>query len=187
MTLILCWAGFGYWQTIMPAFSARTAATFAEPLPDGTYVAAAANVKPLTPWFPVTVIESDVQSVRGPQARPVTLSVDERLFAYLGWPGYVGTDRNAEGGLSLWDQRYAQITKLVAINDPAQFDQASAHTPFGPIDAFVLQDKGDYWQWHGHFGYGAGERYPQFSPGQFSPVTWAVFYLPDGYVLAVRR
>ena len=153
VTLVLAWAGYSYTHDWMPtsggAFSGWTAHAFAEPLPDGTYVASAGG-RDQTPWFPVDPIKDDVTRVLGPNPRAVTLSVDERLFSYLPWPGYTWDDLG--GSLAHSFERVAEVRKLEGIRDPAAFADASRHTAYGPIDIFVLKISDGGWVWVAPYG-----------------------------------
>ena len=189
VTLVLAWAGYSYTHDWMPAsggaFSSWTAHAFAEPLPDGTYVASAGG-RDQTPWFPVDPIKDDVTRVLGPNPRAVTLSVDERLFSYLPWPGYTWDDLG--GSLAHSFERVAQVRTLAGIRDPAAFADASRHTAYGPIDIFVLKISDGGWVWVSHMGYNHLDAVITFQPAQFDRATWFVDdQLPGGYVVAVRR
>jgi hypothetical protein len=148
-----------------------------EPLPGGRQPAYAPHLPPMR-WFPVTPVRRAVTEVLGPDAAPRTLSYDERLFAYLPWPGYIAVDRTAAGSVTRWDDRHAALVRLAAVTDPATFAQASAHTEFGRIDLFVLRRSGVDWVW----------RDVRFHPGQFDPAVFTVVTdLPENTVLAVRE
>jgi hypothetical protein len=176
----VCYSYSGTWLPGAGAPSAHYAAeAHQEPLPGGGYprYAGSAPGKRPTP-FPAYPIRDSVERVLGPDPRRVSLSMDERLYAYLPWPGYIGTSRGASGSLSLWDRRKAEIQRLTETTDPASFADASAHTRFGPIDIFVLRRDGNRWMWNDQ----------AFTPGQFDPTKWMVdTSLPDDVVVAVRR
>jgi hypothetical protein len=181
VAVALAWVCYNYGGAWLPGTNMPTSHYAAdiqqEPLPDGGYsrFALAAG---RTPWFPVGPVQKSVEKVLGPNPHKVTLSVDERLFAYLPWPGYVTTSRAASGSMVLWDDRVAGLRRLAATTDPAAFAHDSAHTRFGPIDIFVLKRVGDYWTW----------RDVKFSASQFDPAVWAVdTSLPEDTVVAVRR
>jgi hypothetical protein len=192
LALLLGWTAFGYWNewrplTQPPAVQTPSSppdwpanyTTFAhiEPLPDGRLPAHAPRA-PVTRWFPVDPIRQAVRDVLGPNARPRTLSYDERLFAYLPWPGFIAVDRTAAGTLTRWDDRHATLVRLAGLTDPAVFAQTSAHTRFGRIDLFVLRRDGERWRWKDVY----------FQPGQFDRATFAIVTgLPEGTVLAIRH
>ncbi|WP_067489251.1 arabinofuranosyltransferase [Actinomadura hibisca] len=199
LAVLVAWTGVEMWRTWLPgappsggageefqisATLTPNSATraFTEPLPDGNY-------SPFAPeglragWFPAGPVAEQVRSVLGPGARPVTLSVDERLFAVMPWPGYVGVDRSASGSTTHWYSRVRALKKLARVSDPARFAAASARTPFGGIDAFVLRRKGPHWEWT---AYGHPTRV-RFTPGQFASPAFARADLPNGLVMAVRR
>jgi hypothetical protein len=155
---------------------------FLEPLPDGSYPRFA-PARNRVPWFPTDTIIADVQSVLGPRAAPVTVSSSERLFAIQPWPGYIGVGAKAAAATSNWTARFHALLELSRVTNPVAFAQASAHTRFGPIDAFVLSNTGRYWYWT-PLDYDGTVR---FTPAQFSSPAFRVFSdLPDGVVLAVR-
>lgn len=183
LAVALGWTATTFTSSWMPSTSGGTPATtkvaaaaHAEPLPGGGYPRyAPAQGRPL--WFPVTPIERAVEGVLGPDARPVTLSIDERIFACLPWPGYVAVDPTVNSTLSRFPDRYAEIQRLTTITDPAAFAGASANTRFGPIDVFVLWKRPDGLAW----------RDQKFTRAQFAPRYWGVFDLPTGILVAVRR
>ncbi len=192
LAVLLAWTGFTYWNTWMPGRGGSTSGISAaprpwpanytvyahvEPLPDGRLPRYAPE-RPVTRWFPVDPIRRAVARVLGPHAAPQTLSYDERLFAYLPWPGYIAVDRTAAYTPTRWDDRHAALVRLAAITDPAAFARASAHTAFGRIDLFVLRRSGTEWVW----------RDVRFRPRQFAPASFAIVAdLPEDTVLAIRR
>ncbi|HET6214666.1 MAG TPA: hypothetical protein VFE14_17505, partial [Micromonosporaceae bacterium] len=171
-----------YGNSWMPGTFAPTAhytvQAHTEPLPDGTYPKFA-PAGGRTAWFPVQPIQRAVEGALGPDPRRVTLSNDERLFAFLPWPAYLGISRGASGSFELWDQRMAEVRRLAATSDPAAFARDSAHTKFGPIDIFVLTKQPDGgWMW----------RDQRFSRSQFDTTQWTIVDdLPVNVVVTVRR
>ena len=148
-----------------------------EPLPRGGYPRYA-PVGDRSPWFPVFEVRGAVEGVYGPGARRMSLSYDERLYVYTTWPGYTTMTRGGAGALIRWYERLAEVQRLAATTDPAEFTRASAGTKFGAIDVFVLRADGDAWR--------LGDI--AFHRAQFDPAAWAVFdTLPSGTVVAVRR
>jgi hypothetical protein len=199
LCLLVLWTAVVSWQAWMPGGPA-TASGLYEPavsttpneatnafttaLPDGSYPSFG-PVSLRQPWFPVDPIEADVRSVLGPSASPVTLSASEELFAYVNWPGYIGVAMAAAGTNTDWPARHAALQRLSRVTGPAAFADASAHTPFGPIDVFILQGGSKHWTW-APTDSSAGAI--SFSPAQFSRRTFTVFTgLPGHIVVAVRR
>jgi hypothetical protein len=178
LALALAWAADTFTVTWLPEHGNRYAvAAHTEPLPDGGYPRYA-PAQGRRGWFPAEPVRQVVEGELGPDPRPVTLAVDDRLFAYLPWPGYLDNDRTAGSTLSRWDERYAQVRSLADVADPDRFAAASAGTRFGPIDVFVLRAAADGWRW----------RDQRFNPAQFAAEHWAVRSgLPGGIVVAVRR
>jgi len=124
--------------------------------------------------------------VYGPGVRRVSLSVDDRLYAYLPWPGYLSTDRI--GLFIKWDERYAELRRLAGIDDPAAFASASGTTAFGPIDIFILKADGAAWTWSASLGYNAPTGTVSFTPAQFDQAHWVIRDdLPEHIVVAMRR
>ncbi|MFA1537985.1 arabinofuranosyltransferase [Actinomadura monticuli] len=183
---LIGWSAFTYWHSWTPPTSdvaaaggTRRYATLAhtEPRPDGG-LPRYAPARPTTRWFPVTPIRNAVAGVLGADAAPRTLSYDERLFAYLPWPGYIAVDRTAASSTTLWDDRHAALAALAAIPDPDAFAAASANTRFGRIDVFVLRAaSASSWVW--------GD--VRFRPAQFAPTHFTVRTLPNDTVVAIRR
>jgi Arabinofuranosyltransferase N terminal/Arabinofuranosyltransferase A C terminal len=149
----------------------------AERLPDGTLTRFAPPEQYLHSLFPTIVIERVVTSELGARARPVVLAYDQRLFAFLPYYGYTSTDRVSANTLLRWDDRAAEIKRLAAITDPAQFAAASRNTAFGPIDVFVLRATGAQWRW----------KSVSFSPGSFEGGAFSIEHLPGNAVVAVRK
>jgi hypothetical protein len=181
LAVALTWVCYAYSGAWLPGTGIPTAHYAAEahlePLPGGGYprfAPAAARTAP----FPAYAVRDSVTRVLGSDPRRVTLTIDERLFAFVPWPGYTTTSRGASGSLALWDARAAEVHRLTTITDPAEFAQDSAHTRFGPIDIFVLHRDGTAWTW----------RDQRFNPSQFASQSWVVDTgLPDDVVVAIRR
>ncbi len=196
LCLLIAWTAVGLWQAWIPGGPPAangptvpspndTISAFKYPLPDGRYP----RFRPPTqrdPWFPVGPIEADVNSVDGPDALPVTLSVSEQLFAYVRWPGYAAVWDTSAGATTQWRSRYAALAQLSRITNPASFAGRSAHTPFGAIDVFILQRGQSHWTWRPRGS--VREKTVVFTSSQFDPAAFAVFTnLPDHIVVAVRR
>ncbi|MCW2884330.1 MAG: hypothetical protein JWL58_1192 [Streptosporangiaceae bacterium] len=136
------------------------------------------------PWFPTTPIQKAVEGVLGAGAAPRTLSYSEELFAFLPWKGYIGTDRGSSYGPVKWDARFAELNRIVAIKDPAQFAQASKTIGFGAIDVFILHREGADLVWRPLRSPGV----LRFSPQQFGATDFVVVNdLPQNTVVAIRR
>lgn len=199
LCLLITFTGFTVWQGWMPGGPGKpgrlvqpsvsttlnsASRAFTTPLPDGSYSAVAPpGVR--GKWFPTAPIQKDVESVLGPDAEPVTLSSSEDLFAFVSWPGYIAVHAGAAGTNTNWPARYAALTKLSRVTDPSAFNTASAHTAFGPIDVFILRaPRPGHWTWTPA---ATTEPAVSFTPAQFAASDFAVFTLPDNYVVAVRR
>jgi hypothetical protein len=177
LAIVLAWTAATFTTTWMPPKSQYAMDAQIEPLPGGGYPKYAPK-DGRRAWFPATQVAQAVEGVLGPHPRRVTLSVDDRLFAYLPWPGYLDNARTAAATLSHWDERFAEIKRLVATKDPQAFATASHNTKFGPIDIFVLSKTTDGWAWGSQ----------RFTPAQFAPQYWTVIDgLPSNIVVAIRR
>jgi hypothetical protein len=183
-------AMFVVWQVWTPSpIGASDAA--AHPTPGDANFAALAHAEPLpngelprfhpknttVPWFPTTPIKTAVERRLGPEARPLTVSANEKLFAFLPWPAYVAVARLSSNTYTHWDDRVAELRTLSRLTDPAAFAAASGATRFGRIDVFVLNGHASYWGW--------GPL--QFNPRLFNAAYWWVEQLPNSIVVAVRR
>ena len=87
------------------------------------------------PTYPASTTDQAALAIiahRHDQTR--TLASEERLFAYVSWPAYMGVDRTASGTLTRWDDRHAELKRLAQITDPKEFARVSANTQFGRID-----------------------------------------------------
>jgi hypothetical protein len=192
VALLVAWAGYSFSKDWMPGSGGRysdfTQLALREPRTDANRPYADAPVVPVE-YFPVDAIRSTVERVYGASANThVSLSADERLYAYLPWPGYSLTERAAAPARARIDDRYAEITKLVQTKDPAAFTSASANTAFGPIDVFVLRKGESGWEYLKNYGW--GDRYfnEVFSPSQFSSSDWTVTDITgSNFVVIIRR
>lgn len=184
LALTMAWAGAQYTVKWMPQRDAEmftgpryAAGAHIDPLPDGSYSRYAPQDERRT-WFPVGPIEQAVEKVKGPNPRLVTLTYDERLFAFVPWPGYVSIPIEGAGSLSRWHERRAEVTRLSQTTEPEAFAKASAATRFGPIDIFVLKSTPEGLAWDNL----------RFNRGQFAPEHWTVIDdLPENAVVAVRK
>lgn len=128
-------------------------------------------------WFPATQIDQVLRRTAGSDRALVTLSADERLYAFFPLPGYLSVSRNSAPTLSRWSDRRAEIVRLAGLHDPAALADAAGRTAFGPIDAFVLRRRADGWYWTDI----------RFSPSAFKGPRWRVSAdLPAQFVVAVR-
>ena len=195
--LVVIWAATSGWHDWLPGLPTpadqlvsstpptgdQSTVAFLMPLPDGAYPRFAPTTGRLA-WFPTDPIVHDVQSVLGRDSAPVTLSWNETLFATQPWPGFIAVGANAAPGTEHWFSRVAALEALSRITNPSAFAHASAHTPYGAIDAFVLHQQGARWYWA---AYNNPTTIP-FNPAQFAPSTFVTFRgLPDNTVVAVRR
>jgi hypothetical protein len=182
VAILVSWAAFGYLMAWMPGSgraitNAYAARAHLEPMHDGTYPTFGPPAKRVS-WFPVEPIRAAVASVRRGRAVGVTLSPDERLYSYLAWPGYMGTDRTSAHTLARWDDRRAEVRRIAGITDPAAFEAVSRATAFGPIDVFVLVRRNGRWCW----------LQTCFRPVQFDRAAWVIRdHLPQHVVVAIRK
>ncbi|WP_326551191.1 arabinofuranosyltransferase [Micromonospora sp. NBC_01813] len=181
LAILLAWGVTSYTAAWMPpangAGSSYATAAHTEPLPGGGYPRFAPDSGRVD-WFPVEPVRQAVEDATGPDPDRVTLSVDERLFSYLPWPGYLSNDRTAGGTLSRWDERQSELLKLSEQRDPAAFAAESGATAFGPIDVFVLTRSGDELIWEDL----------RFHREQFDERYWVIREdLPEQVAVYVRR
>jgi hypothetical protein len=208
LAFLFVFVGFGYWGDWMPVnkwhasvqgparptfnsgyglTNSYTMHAHAQVFPNGAkshFARSAKDGKHSWPWFPTTPIQKAVEGVLGAGAAPRTLSDNEELFTYLPWNGYIGTDRGSSYGPVKWDARFAELNRLAAIKDPAQFAQAAKATKFGAIDVFILHREGTDLVWRPLRDPGV----LRFSPQQFGATNFVVVNdLPGGTVVAIRR
>lgn len=188
VAVLVAWAGVQGWQQWMPgprglrdavsAAGERNLGTYAhtEPLPDGRMPRFAPRSYH-NRYFPTNAVERVVATQLGADARPVVLSYDQRLFSFVPYSGYVAPNRLSANTLQRWDERAAEVKRLAAITDPAQFAAASRDTRFGGIDVFVLRVRDGTWRWGG----------AAFSPKSFDARHFHVERLPGSTVVAVRK
>lgn len=185
VAVAMVWVLFTYWQDWKPSLDsgASTTNTYAawahlEPLPDCRYPRFAPPEGRFH-CYPADRIKAEVEKVLGAGAMPRTLASEERLFAYVSWPAYMGVDRTASGTLTRWDDRQAELKRLAQITDPKEFARVSANTQFGRIDVFVMHSSGPR-SWDAIQA--------TFQPGQFDPAVWTVVQgLPSDTVVAIRK
>ena len=114
----------------------------------------------------------------GADAKPTTLAIDERLFAYLPWKAYVPVHRPAANTFVHYDDRVEELRRLAAVRDPAEFARISQDTRYGGIDVFVLRERRQGLAWGDVF----------FQRDQFDDAHWTVDdSLPEDVVVAIRR
>ncbi|MGH8882207.1 MAG: arabinofuranosyltransferase, partial [Stackebrandtia sp.] len=193
LVVFLLWSGYRYWDWAMPSGDQRsTAAPIAggNPTLDSDY-ATLAHAEPLPygglpryhpvarfrGYFPAGPVATEVAKRRGAGARPMTLSYDERLYAYYPWPGYLPPGREATNTLANYDDRLSELHRLGAIRDPEEFARSSRSTRYGGIDVFVLKAKDDG-RWHTYKA--------AFRPEQFDSPAFDVVRLANSTVVAVR-
>lgn len=187
LVLALGWSGYSFATDWTPGLGGRysdyTERAYREPYPNGVY---AKGIENPTPWFPVTPIQNAVEGVLGPDHDGVALSVDERLFAYLPWHGYVGND--LWSSISRVHERVAEVERLAAIRDPQVFTRESQHLKFSRIDIFVLAKKDAGWQWSFHRGFNQPPAVVNFDQAQFDLASWVIIdNLPENTVVVVRK
>ncbi|MEV0397435.1 arabinofuranosyltransferase [Polymorphospora rubra] len=181
LAVVMAWVGATYTLGWMPeAGNKYTIAAHSEPLPGGGYPRWAPKDEELRrAAFPVREVERAVEQVTGPDPSRPTLSVDDRLWSYLPWPGYLENDRTASSSLVHWDDRFAELRRVADTTDPAAFAAASRETAYGPIDIFVLRQNEGRLMW---------VRGLSFTPEQFSPEHFTVVEgLSGGIVVAIRK
>ncbi|MEV6241654.1 arabinofuranosyltransferase [Lentzea sp. NPDC051838] len=189
----LVWVVYAYWQDWRPSTETATTVTYntagtfntytgwahLSPLPDCTYPRFAPKEGRFD-CLAANRIIAEVEQVRGKGAMPRTVASDERLFAYVPWPGYMGVDRTAASTLTRWDDRQAEVHRISEITDPAEFARASANTEFGSIDVFLMTKSADQKWWDAVLA--------SFRPESFDSSKWLIVQdLPGGQVLAVRK
>ncbi|WP_156755919.1 arabinofuranosyltransferase [Actinokineospora pegani] len=189
VVVALVWVGFTYWDEWRPrpwlAGSGVLAergnhSTFAhlEPQPDCGYPRFA-PADGRIPCLPVTAIQESVESVRGADSLPTVLSPDERLYSFLPWWAYMGSDRTSASSLARWDDRRAALAEVVDERDPAAFTEAVDTMQYGPIDVFLLRETDDPDRWR-MFD-------ETFERSQFDPAVWTVDDTLDAPFVVITR
>jgi hypothetical protein len=144
-----------------------------------------APVDPDTNAVPAALIEAAVAQHYGTAYRPMVLSEDERLFAFVDWYVYIGAGPGASPALDMWHEKAAFLRSLADL-DQARFSASLAHAPYGSIDVAVLRWDTD----------AAGARTGQliWRPGevtygltQFDPAVFDRVDLPNNYVVFIRH
>lgn len=183
VAVVLLWSGYTFWQEyrprpeIVPTLTNYATVAHLEPLPDCTFSAFKPAINGVG-CLPVNEIQEAVEEVRGPDDRPYTLSVDERLYAFVPWRAYMGADRTSAGTLVRFDDRMAEVVRLSEITDPDELAEATENTEFGPIEVFVFARRGE-----DAFGF----REATFRTSQFDSPEWEVMDRRDWPVVVVVR
>lgn len=132
----------------------------------------------VAPPMPANRIAAEVEARLGPDAMPMSLSTDMRLYVYERWWGYLQRGHYSANSLMRYEDRSAELERISGIEDPQRFASASASTKFGGIDVFVLRKHEDGWNFDDRV---------TFSPESFRGGAFDVVDdLPAGLVLAVR-
>jgi hypothetical protein len=97
--------------------------------------------------FPAQQVRRAVVTTLGRDALPVTLSYDERVFAYYPWYAFVTNDRTSAGLFQAFDARLPVLDDLARRTSSADLAAAMASTRFGPIDVLVLRARGSQLVW----------------------------------------
>ncbi|MBO0813448.1 MAG: arabinofuranosyltransferase, partial [Microlunatus sp.] len=129
--------------------------------------------------MPADIIRRAVDRRLGPDARPMSLSADVRIYMYVHWYCYTQGSAIASSSLEQFPARKQELQRLSAITDPTSFADASAHIRFGGIDVFLLRKHAGRW-WSVD---GIGFAPSAFRGGAFDIVD----NLPSHLVLAIRR
>jgi hypothetical protein len=134
---------------------------------------------------PATQISDEVAKRYGADYRPMVVSTDERLFAFVTWYAYVGQSPTASPALDRWADHAAEVSKLTTIADPTAFAAYAKNTAFGPIDVFVLRkERTEEGVATGALLWHTGVA---FNPNQFSSSAFDRVDLPNDYVLFIRH
>jgi hypothetical protein len=150
-------------------------AAHGELLPDLEPTRYADEVEPM-PAFPSEQARREIDRAYGAYALPVVLSASERLFAYYPMHAYMSRDRTATSSLQTWDDRNAELLRIAAIEDPAEFVAAVDDNRFGNIDVFILRGEKNL-RW-GDVDF----RREQFDPRWFTEVS-----LRAGFTMYLRN
>lgn len=97
--------------------------------------------------FPAQQVRATVVRSLGRDALPVTLSFDERIFAFYPWYAFVTNDRTSAGLFQAFDSRVPVLQDLARSTTSAEMASAMASTRFGPIDVLVLRSRGEQLAW----------------------------------------
>jgi hypothetical protein len=192
VALLVAWCGYNFSKDWMPGAGGRytdyTQLALGEPRTDANvFYSDYPAVKP-SEWFPLDAIQSTVERQYGAAASAhVSLSADERLYAYLPWPGYAVNERGGAAARSRMDDRYAEIHKLATTKNPSAFTRAAQATAFGPIDVFVLRKGEAGWEYSANTGYGAAILTDVFTPDQFNPSDWRVADITGSDFVVIMR
>jgi hypothetical protein len=190
VAIVVLWNGVQGWNQWVPGpRGARDAyrevgtanlatAAHNEPLLNGHLPKYAPPGEKKSIYFPVPAVTRAITSAVGAKTRPMVLCYDQRLYVFEPMlDGYLPPDRQAANTVQRWDDRAAELRRVAKLLDPAQFADASAHTQFGGIDAFVLKEQGDVWSFRHDI---------TFSPASFGSQFVITHVSPDT-VVAVRR
>lgn len=170
--------GFAYSTPFIPT-AHELGATYAhaQPLPNGDPVRFSAPTEFLDAPYNADAVAAAIRETLGPDADPVVLSDDARIFSYQPWQNILPADRTSTSALLQWDRRHAALSQLGQIAEPAEFFEASAALEWGAIDVFVLRAADESW---------FATRL-EFSPVQFADPRFAITKLANNIVVIVRK
>ncbi|MDQ1747453.1 MAG: galactan 5-O-arabinofuranosyltransferase [Frankiaceae bacterium] len=167
------------------AASSQAARAYITPLPNCGKVRGLPASIHTAPCFPAARIQDCINKTYGKGALPILVAYDERLAGFYGDYYYLGNDGGAGGPYDALAQHTAYLTKLSQATDAADLLAMSRHTPFGPIEGYVLsvQRNGDY-RWVAQIYH--GKNVVNFAPGLFDDPAWAVCRSGPAIVLLDR-
>jgi hypothetical protein len=151
----------------------QAARAYLTPLPNCGHVHGLPAGIDTAPCFPAARIQDCINSTYGDGALPVLISYDERVAGFYGDYLYLGDDGGAGGPYDALPQHQAYLRELSEASDATDLLNKSRHTPFGPIEGYVLavQGNGDY-RWVGQVYH--GKKVVNFAPQLFDDPAWAV-------------
>lgn len=93
--------------------------------------------------FPANATIAAIDSELGADADPVVLSTDQRLFSFKAFRSYLPPRRESSNAATRWDDRKLVVDSFAQVGDPATLARTLSDTPFGQVDALVLNRKDD--------------------------------------------
>jgi len=167
------------------AASSQAARAYVTPLPNCGKVRGLPASIHTAPCFPAARIQDCINQTYGKGALPILVAYDERLAGFYGDYYYLGNDGGAGGPYDALPQHQAYLRSLAKATDAADLLAKSRHTPFGPIQGYVLsvQRNGDY-RWVAQIYH--GKQIVNFKPELFADPAWAVCRTGSAIVLLDR-
>lgn len=167
-----------------PAWNSPAALAYRTPLESCQRPEATPADWPMLECYPASTVQRLVDDTLGAGARPIVLGVD-RSSVFAPYFQIVPQNGGATFPLDRYDERLAVVRGLASIRDPAAFRAATAGTPFGAVQVFILRtaERGQLrWTAQAYLS----KEVVTFSRVQFPDSLWATATVGKNFVAVAR-